>query len=218
LEFSGERWNVGKRGGFGTTLVLALVIVVLSIALGVGLTRFGQQLPVLGPLFEEEPAQTTTGTVVVEGIQDLNQLTTLRWRGFVFIDKESGGTKLEQLFSGEVVRLVAVGDVEAGVDFAELGQHDVQVNEQKVTIRLPEPEILSVSLDEDETRVYDRDFGLLNIRPDDELAEEARDVAVDRLEEAARDDDVLERAQRNAEDNIRAFVISLGFEEVEFVD
>jgi len=75
-----------------------------------------------------------------------------------------------------------------------------------------------VSLDEDETRVYDRDFGLLNIRPDDELAEEARDVAVDRLEEAARDDDVLERAERNAEDNIRAFVISLDFEEVNFVD
>ena len=205
-------------GGFGTTLALALVIVVLSIAVGVGLTRFGEQLPFLGHLFQEEPAQTTTGTVVVEGIQDLNQLTTLRWRGFVFIDKESGGTKLEQILSGEVVRLVAIGDVEAGVNFAKLGRDDVQVNGKKVTIRLPEPEILSVSLDEDETRVYDRDFGLLNIRPDDELAEEARDVAVDRLEEAARDDDVLERAERNAEDNIRAFVISLGFEEVEFVD
>jgi len=205
-------------GGFGTTLALALVIVVLSIAVGVGLTRFGEQLPFLGHLFQEEPAQTTTGTVVVEGIQDLNQLTTLRWRGFVFIDKESGGTKLEQILSGEVVRLVAIGDVEAGVNFAKLGRDDVQVNGKKVTIRLPEPEILSVSLDEDETRVYDRDFGLLNIRPDDELAEEAHDVAVDRLEEAARDDDVLERAERNAEDNIRAFVISLGFEEVEFVD
>ena len=205
-------------GGFGTTLALALVIVVLSIAVGVGLTRFGEQLPFLGHLFQEEPAQTTTGTVVVEGIQDLNQLTTLRWRGFVFIDKESGGTKLEQIFTGQVVRLVAIGDVEAGVNFAKLGRDDVQVNGKKVTIRLPEPEILSVSLDEDETRIYDRDFGLLNIRPDDELAEEARDVAVDRLEEAARDEDVLERAERNAEDNIRAFVISLDFEEVEFVD
>ena len=211
--------GVSKRGGgFGTTLALALVIVVLSIALGVGLTRFGEQLPFLGPLFEEEPAQTTTGTVVVECIQDLDQFTTLRWRGFVFIDKESGGTKLEQIFAGEVVRLVAIGDVEAGVDFAELGRDDVQVNGEKVTIRLPEPEILSVSLDEDETRVYDREFGLLNIRPDDELAEEARDVALDRLEEAARDGDVLERAERNAEDNIRAFLISLDFEEVEFVD
>jgi hypothetical protein len=208
--------GVIKRGGFGTTLALALVIVVLSIALGVGLTRFGPQLAVLGPLFEEEPEQTTTGTVVVEGVQNLNQLTTMRWRGFVFISKESGGTGLERLFTGEVVRLVAIGDVESGVDFANLTRDDVRVNGEEVTIRLPEPEILSVSLDEDETRVYDRDFGLLNIRPDDELAEEARDVAVEQLEEAAREDDVLERAENNAEDNIRAFVTSLGFEEVRF--
>jgi hypothetical protein len=209
--------GIGKRGsGFGTTLALALVIVVLSIALGVGLTRFGEELPIIGPLFEERPEQTTTGTVVVEGIQDLNQLTTLRWRGFVFISKESGGTSLERLFTGEAVRLVAVGDVEAGVDFADLGRDDVRVNGKTVTIRLPEPEILSVSLDEDETRVYDRDFGLLNVRPDDELAEEARDVAVERLEEAAREDDVLGRAELNAEDNIRAFVTSLDFEEVRF--
>jgi hypothetical protein len=82
----------------------------------------------------------------------------------------------------------------------------------------PVPEILSTSLDEEETRGSDRNFGLLNIRPDDELAGEARDVAVDRLEEAARNDDVLEQAERNAEDNIRAFVTSLGFEEVRFVD
>ena len=87
-----------------------------------------------------------------------------------------------------------------------------------MTIRLPEPEILSVSLDEDETRVYDRDFGLLNIRPDDDLVEEARDVAVDRIEEAARDEDILNQAEHNAENGIRAFVTSLGFEEVEFVD
>jgi Protein of unknown function (DUF4230) len=92
----------------------------------------------------------------------------------------------------------------------------VRVKGKTVTIRLPEPEVLSVSLEEDETRVYDRDFGLLNLRPDDDLAEEARGVAVERLEEAAREDDVLGRAQNNAEDNIRAFVTSLGFEEVRF--
>ena len=109
----------------------------LSVALGVALTRFAEQLPVVGPLFEEEPAQTTTGTVVVEGIQELNQLTTLRWRGFVLIDKESGGTKLEQIFSGEVVRLVAIGDVEASVNLADLGRDDVRVNGEKIAIRLP---------------------------------------------------------------------------------
>jgi hypothetical protein len=210
-----------KGGGFGTTLVLAFVIVVLSVALGVAISRFDfmARIPVVGPfLFEEQPAQTTKGPVVVEGIQDLDRLATLRWKESVIITRKSGGTELEQLVAGEEVTVVATGNVEAGVDLADLGEDDVRVAGETVTIRLPDPEILSVSLDEEETRVYDRDFGLLNIHPDDALVEEARDVAVDRIEEAARDEDILDQAEQNAENSIRAFVASLGFERVEFVE
>jgi hypothetical protein len=210
-----------KGGGFGTTLFLASVVVMLSVALAVGISRFDfmERIPVVGPLlFEEQPARTTTGPVVVEGIQDLNQLATVRWKESVIITRESGGTELERILSGEEVTALATGYVEAGVDVADLGRDDVRVNQETVTIRLPEPEILSVSLDEDETRVYDRDFGLVNIRPDDELAEKARDVAVDKIEDAAREDDILEQAEKNAEDSIRAFVASLNFEEVRFAE
>jgi hypothetical protein len=66
---------VGKRGsGFRSTLVMALLVVVLSVALGVGISRFDlmASIPVVGPfLFEEQPARTTTGPTVVEGIRDL---------------------------------------------------------------------------------------------------------------------------------------------------
>jgi hypothetical protein len=152
----------------------------------------------------------------VEGIRDLDQLATVRWTESVIVTRESGGTELEQFLAGEKVLLVATGDVEAGVNLADLGREDVKVNGEMVTIRLPEPEILSASLDEDETRVYDRDFGLLNLRPDDDLAEQARGAAVERIEQAARDENILENAERNAEDSIRAFVTTLGFKEVRF--
>jgi hypothetical protein len=208
-----------KGGGFGTTLVLALVIVVLGVGLGVALSTqsFMERLPVIGPIFfEEQPPRTTTGPVVVEGIQDLDQLATVRWRESVIVTRESGGTELEQFLAGEKVLLVAAGDVEAGVNLADLGRDYVRVERETVTIQLPEPEILSVSLDEDETRVYYRDFGLLNIRPDDDLAEQARSAAVEKIEQAAREENILENAERNAEDSIRAFVTTLGFEEVRF--
>jgi hypothetical protein len=207
--------------GFAITLFLAFVIVVVSVALGVAISSFNflGRIPVVGPfLSKEQPAQTTTGPVVVEGIQDLNQLATVSWKESVVITRESGGTELERIFSGEEVTVVATGYVEAGVDLAHLGRDDVQVSEETVTIRLPEPEILSTSLDEEETRVYDRDFGLLNIRPDDALVEEARDVAVDKIEQAARDEDILDQAEQNAENGIRAFVTSLGFGEVRFAE
>jgi hypothetical protein len=64
---------IGKKvGGIGTTLVLALIIVVLSVALGIGGFDFMERVPVIGPLLEERPPRTTTGPVVVEGIQELD--------------------------------------------------------------------------------------------------------------------------------------------------
>jgi Protein of unknown function (DUF4230) len=213
---------VGKRGGGLTTLVMALLIVFLSVALGIGISRFDfmASIPFVGPfLFEEQPARTTTGPTVVEGIRDLNQLATARWTESVLVTRESGGTQLERALTGERVLLVAVGEVEAGVDLADLSENDVQVSEDKVSIRLPEPEVLSSSLDEEKTAVYDRDEGLLLrfLSTDDQLAEEARDEAVPRVEDAALKNGILDQAQSNAEDSIRSFVTTLGFEEVEFV-
>jgi hypothetical protein len=154
--------------------------------------------------------------VVVEGIQELDQLATVRWTESVPVTRESGGDILNRLFSGEKVIVIATGNVEAGVDLKDLGKDDVSVNGETVTINLPEPEILSASLDEGKTRVYDRDFSPLNVRPDDDLVERARLRAVGKIEDAARENKILATAERNAEDSIRAFVTTLGFDEVRF--
>jgi len=207
-----------KGGGFVTTLVLALVIVVLSIGLGVGISRFdfAERMPLIGPLLQERPARTTTGPVVVEGVRELDQLATVRWTESVPVTRQSGGDVLERLFSGEEVLVIATGEVEAGVDLADLAEDDVSVEGDSVTMRLPEPEILSVSLDEEKTRVYDRDFSPLNVHPNDDLVEEARLRAVEKVETTARENAILETAEANAEQSIRAFVETLGFEEVRF--
>jgi hypothetical protein len=208
-----------KGGGFATTLVLALVIVVLSVGLGVGISRFdfAERVPLIGPLLQERPARTTTSPVVVEGVRELDQLATVRVTESILVTRESGGENaLDRLFSGEKVLLVAAGDVEAGVDLSGIGGDDVRVEGETVTIRLPEPEILSASLDEEKTRVYDRDYSPLNLRPDDDLVEEARAEAEERIEAAARENGVLDTAETNAEESIGAFVQVLGFERVRF--
>ncbi len=206
----------GKGGGLGTTLVLALVIVVLGVALGVGFARFGSSLPIVGPLLGEKPPRTTTGPVVVEGIQELDQLATVRWTESVPVTRETGGDILDRLFSGEKVIVIATGKVDSGFDLGDIDKDQVSVNGDSVTIDLPEPEILSANLDEERTRVYDRDFSPLNVRPDDDLVERARLRAVEKIEDAARENKILATAERNAEDGIRAFVTTLGFDEVRF--
>ena len=205
-----------KGGGLGTTLVLGFVIVVLGGALGVGLARYGQVLPIVGPLLGEKPPRTTTGPVVVEGIQELDQLATVRWTESVPVTRETGGDILNRLFSGEQVIVIATGNVEAGVDLGDIHKDDVSVNGDSVTIDLPKPEILSASLDEEMTRVYDRDLSPLNIRPDDQLVEEARLQAIQKIKGVARENEILDTAQQNAEVSIRAFVTTLGLDEVRF--
>ena len=202
----------------GTTLVLAFVIVCVSVGLGIGISRFEfmGSLPIVGPLLEERPARTTPGPVVVEGVRELDQLATVRWTESVPVARQSGGDVLDRLFSGEEVLVIATGEVEAGVNLAEIGKDDVRVEGDTVTMRLPEPEILSSSLDEEKTRVYDRDFSPLNVRPDDDLVEEARLRAIKKIEETARENGILDTAEENAEDSIRAFVTTLGFREVRF--
>ena len=208
-----------KGGGLATTLVLALVIVVLGVAIGVGISRFdfAERVPLIGQLLQERPARTTTSPVVVEGVRGLDQLATVRVTESIIVTRESASDNaLDRLFSGEKVLLVASGNVEAGVDLGELGEDDVVVRDDTATIRLPEPEVLSASLDEDKTQVYDRDYAPLNLRPDDDLVEEARATAEERIEAAARENGVLDTAQTNAERSVRAFVEALGFREVRF--
>ena len=205
-----------KGGGLGTTLVLALVIVLLSVLIGAGLARYGPELPLVGPLLVDKPPHTTTGPVVVEGIQKLDQLATVRWTESVPVTKESGGDLFERVFAGEKVMVIATGNVEAGVDLGDIHEDDVSVSGDTVTIALPEAEILSATLDEEKTRVYDRDLSPLNLHPDDDLVEQARLLAVRKLEARARENNILDAAEQNAKEGIRAFVITLGFQKVRF--
>jgi hypothetical protein len=205
---------VKKGGGFGTTFVLAVLFVVLATALAMGLARYGERSSLLAPLMGK-PTQTTA-PVVVEGIQRLNELSTVRWTESVVVTEETSEGVLPQSLNGEKLILVATGKVEAGVNLDELGQDDVRVEGEQVTVELPEARILSSSLDEEQTKLYDRERGLLVLRGDDTLIEEARRDAGEQILEAAQENGILKQAQGNAEDSIRAFVSSLGYKEVTF--
>ena len=209
--------NKNKGGGFGTTLVWALVIGVLALVTGVGIARYGDRIPWLAPILGQP---TQNSEAVVQGIQRLNELATVKYTTQVIVTEEQNARILQQplpeFLTGEKVLLMAVGEVQAGIDLEELGQRDVQVEGQRVTIDLPQARILDSSLDEDKTKLYDRDRGLLRIRGNDALLEEARRDAEDRMVEAARQNGIVEQAQNNAEESLRAFVTSLGYEDVVF--
>lgn len=189
-------------------MLLAALFLAVGVAGGLSVAYLTDNLPGLGENDE---------TVTVEEVRELNELSSVRWTESVIVPQESGRvSSIPEFLRGESVVLIAVGEVRAGVDLDRLDEGDVRAGEERVTIDLPDPEILSASLDEERTQVYDRDQGLLNFSPDEDLETEARREAVRRIEGAARENGILQQAEENAETSLRAFVQGLGFEEVEF--
>lgn len=154
--------------------------------------------------------------VIVRQLQALNRLETAKQTNSHIIEAESHAEILPSL-TREVLVLIAQTEVTAGIDLAQLTVKDVQVKGQTVRIRLPEPKVLNVQVDDLHTRVYKREKGWLVWNPDKDLEREARLKASLEARQAARANGLLQTARENAETNLRSLLKSLGFEQVEFI-
>jgi hypothetical protein len=111
--------------------------------------------------------------------------------------------------------LVASGDVTVGVDLGKLTEGDVTMDPKTrvATIKLPPPEIFSSRLDEKRTYVYTRSTSL-GARRNEQLETRARQEAVAAIEKATKESDVMERAKKQAERQLRALATALGASDV----
>src|ERR1700683_22843 len=89
---------------------------------------------------------------VVIQIRELKELVTVRY----VVQKVVALTEPHQPLGEESILLMVQGHAQAGVDLAEITQYDVQVSGKKIKIRLPHAQILDVSIDEQNTKVWDR--------------------------------------------------------------
>ena len=165
-----------------------------------------------------EPPKTVTVErpmpSVVLAVQSLARLQSVSFHMERIVDL----TKKEQALWGLVetqdnILLVAVGDVEAGVDLGQLQKDDVIVDAErkKVTIRLPQPAVFAARLDNERTYVHSRQTDLLGKR-DVSLETEARKRAEQAIHQSALDAGILRHAETSAINTVRSLVLSLGYE------
>ena len=102
----------------------------------------------------------------------------------------------------------------AGVDLERFDSNSARIRGRAVTLQLPPPEILSVRVDNQRTRVYSRETGLL-VPADPDLETEVRREAERKLRQAALKDGILETANQNARATLRSLLGGLGFEQIE---
>lgn len=150
---------------------------------------------------------------VIKQIESLNRLETASFTIEKIIDVKTTGGPLADFLYGDRILLIAHGQVIAGFDMAKLNEDQVEIADKTVKMTLPAPEILVNSIDNNQTRVYDRNQGLLT-KGDANLESEARKQAQAVIRDAACKGGILNEAEKNGRNQITALLRSLGFETI----
>jgi hypothetical protein len=198
--------------------LIAAGVVVAGAA--VGITAVGDWVSGWGNPAEPRVVDRSPAPLLL-ALDDLSEYHAATATVRVDIDREVDTPWVPAIISGERVTFQATGTADAYVDFAHLDAGAVTLSSDgtAATIVLPAPEIGAVRIDPEQSRVVDRDRGLVqrlgaafveNPTDDSELYA----LAERRLETAAAKSDVLERAETNTRDMLTSLAKGLGVDEV----
>jgi hypothetical protein len=206
-----------RRGGPGRWL-LTIGVIMLSLVL-LALLLLGRLVSGFNP-FDRESVDRTQPAVLL-ALQDLSQYHAATGEFQVIVDTEDTVRNLPRQIAGERTLFVAMGTVDASVDFSALDDDAVVVDEtrERATIRLPAAELTEATVDPDRSYVFSRERGLLDrlagLFTDTPTSEQRLyQMAERRLERAATDSGLVELAERNTEAMLRSLLTSLGFTDV----
>lgn len=154
---------------------------------------------------------------LLQQVKTLSELVTVQY----VIEKMQGLEVPSENLVGQLIGsenrllLLAHGTVKAGIDLGKLKPDDFVVYEKTIFVNLPPAQITDAYLDEKLTRVIDRKTGLL-APSDKNLEQTVRQNAVADIRRAAREGGILKAADERARAQLRALLLQLGFEKVQF--
>ena len=204
-----------SRVPWGVILLLGVVFLLL----------FGRGwLPDLIPSLPNPFAEKTvdrSGPAVLKAIEDLSEYRAASGHFEQVVDLEKD-SRLPANILGERTLFLAVGDVDAVVDFDAVDDGSVQVSSDRrsAAITLPPPRFSEARLDVDRSRVVDHDRGILNdigsvVGGGGGSDRELYQLGKQKLDVAARSDSgLLARARENTTHMLESLLSSLGFRHV----
>jgi hypothetical protein len=198
---------------------------VLAVAVVGGFMLFGwvrDLVPGFGNPFGTETVDRS-GPAVLKSVQNLHDFRAASGHFEVIVDVEQDTRFVPDSIKGERVLFVAVGSVDAGVDFSGLEEGAVRVSENRrsVTLELPPATFREPRLDLERSYVYDRDRGAIDriqglFGDDPGVERDLYPLAEQKLVAAARDGSgLLARAERNTRLMLEGLLRALGFTRVD---
>lgn len=181
---------------------VVVLLVIVAVAFGCGLLARSTNLldAILGPVQTNVRVES-----VLEGIQELSQLTTTR---YTFSNRITASRDLPALLAiayGQELTMDAVGYVTAGVDLSQLTLNDVTTTNGVLQIVLPAPVLQDCFFNENLSQIVAQRSALFAQYPID-LQVAARRIAVERFRDAAIEEGILEAANTQAVNTVTIFL------------
>ena len=183
---------------------VAVGLVLIAIGVALWLVR---RAPSAGQL--ESPS-------ILTQVRQLNQLASVKYT----VQKVVAIREQKQPVGSESILLILQANVEAGIDLAGLHSEDVSVGPSNhVVIRLPRAQILHISIDEKQTKVWDRQKTWWTpwIPYSLDLEQRARVAGLEEIKQEAIGMGILGQAERNAIASIRSLLGLAGIKTVAVV-
>jgi hypothetical protein len=196
---------------------LAVTGVVLAVLIPVA-GRVADWVSGWGEPPQQEVVDRSTPALLL-ALDDLSEFHALTGTFQVVIDQERDTPWVPSVISGERTRFLATGSVDAYIDFSGLDDQRVEVSGDRVTLTLPAPQLDDARIDPDNSRVLDRDRGVVE-RVGSMLGDggsgdgELYGLAERKISAAAAASDLRERAEQNTRDMLTGLVRSLGYQQV----
>lgn len=200
---TGCRGCVYGIAGAGGCFFILVILLLGSIAVA-----FPAVEDALGGIFNLVHGETETRNLtlpIVERIQNLKELKTVRYNFSNIVQSEVEMPALLAGLYGDNIVMIAVGHIEAGIDLALLTSDDLTLDDNTLTIALPAPQILSCYLDEQQTKVVERNQGVF-ASTGVELDNAVRLFALEQFIDMALEDGILLDAANEGEQTIRQLV------------
>jgi hypothetical protein len=196
-------------------LLLALAVLLLAVTLA-GL-RLWPSLP--NPFASREVDRSQP--VLLKTIEDLRIHKAASGNFQVLVDLEESSTGIPLVIKGERTLFVAAGNVDAEVDFSAIDKGAIRVSEDRrsAQITLPRAHLTKAHVDPDRSYVFSRKRGLLDrlggVLSDNPTSErQLYQLAESKLEQAAAESGLVERAEQNTRAMLESMLRSLGYTDV----
>jgi hypothetical protein len=167
------------------------------------------------PLFRPASFEINVNrTAVIKQVRSLARLETASYTIEKVLDAQTNDSNaVSRFLFGDKILLIAHGQVIAGIDLSQTSEKDIKISGRAITVALPPPQILVSTLDNSQTKVYDRSQGVLR-RNDTELEATVRQEAEKSIRQAACDGNILGTAAENAKRQLTTLFTGLGFETI----